>query len=89
MRPARYCIGAFLAVFGMAPLGAQAPTGTIRGRVTQDATGLPLSGVLVSFGPRNTQTRADGQYVLAAAPAGTDSLRARLIGYAPAARSDP
>ena len=87
MRPARYCIGAFLAVFGMAPLGAQAPTGTIRGRVTQDATGLPLSGVLVSFGPRNTQTRADGQYVLTAAPAGTDSLRARLIGYAPAARS--
>jgi len=87
MRSRRYILGALLAVSWMAPLRAQAQGGTIRGRVTNDVSGLPLSGVAVSFGSRTAQTRQDGQYILTGVPAGTDSLRARLIGYSPAARA--
>ena len=50
-------------------------------------TGLPLSGAAVWFGTRIGQTRPDGQYVLTGVPVGTGSLHARLIGYAPAAKT--
>ncbi len=87
MRPRRYFLGALLAVSWMAPLRAEAQAGSIRGRVTNDVSGQPLSGVTVSFGGRSTQTRQDGQYLLTGVLAGRDSLRARLIGYSPAARA--
>lgn len=70
----------------MAPLRAEAQTGTIRGRVNTDVSGQPLAGATVSFGSRSTQTRSDGQYVLTGVPVGTDTLRARLIGYTAAGR---
>src|SRR6266705_1472623 len=62
MKRLRYVSGALLTVLEMASLGAQQPTGTIRGRVSDAATQQPLS-------------------------AGTDSARARMIGYAPAAQA--
>ncbi|HJR35249.1 MAG TPA: TonB-dependent receptor plug domain-containing protein, partial [Gemmatimonadales bacterium] len=71
----------------LVPLAAQAQGGTIRGRITHEGSNQPLAGVQVSFGSRSTQSQQDGQYVLTEVPAGRDSLRARLIGYAPAARS--
>jgi TonB-dependent SusC/RagA subfamily outer membrane receptor len=87
MRPSRYSFVALLAVLCLTPLRAQAQSGTIRGRVTDAASQQPLAGAVVSFGSRSAQTRADGQYVLSGVPAGTDSLRARLIGYSATARS--
>lgn len=87
MRPRRYVLAALLPVFLLVPLQAHAQTGTIRGRITSDVSGQPLSGVAVSFGARSTQTRQDGTYVLTGVPVGTGTLRARLIGYAPGARN--
>jgi len=86
MRLRRYFIGALLAGLWMAPLRAEAQTGTIRGRVTSDLGGTALSGVTVTFGAKSAQTQPDGQYVLTGVAPGTDTLRARLIGYSPATR---
>lgn len=83
MKSARFVLGALLATGAMTPLLAQAQqTGTIRGHVTNDTGGQPLSGAAVWFGTRIVQTRADGGYVITGAPVGTGTLRARLIGYA-------
>ena len=79
-------VGALLLFAGMAPVGAFAQTGTLRGKVTNQVSGAAIAGATVSFGSRITQTREDGQYVLSGVTAGTDSVRARLIGYGPAAR---
>jgi TonB-linked SusC/RagA family outer membrane protein len=87
MRGLRYSIGLLLAAGWIAPLRAQEPTGTIRGRVTDEGSQLPLRGATVRVGSRNTQTRADGGYLLTEVPAGTDSLRVTMIGYAPVARA--
>jgi len=87
MKPRRYFLGALLAVTWVAPLRTQAQTGTIRGRITSGDGGLPLSGVTVSFGPKSTQSRQDGQYVLSGLSAGSDTLKARLIGFSAAVRA--
>ena len=84
MRRAGCVIAALLAVLWVAPLRAQQASGTIRGRVTNAATQQPLAGVSVTVGRRAAVTRADGGYLLNDVPAGTDTVRARLIGYAPA-----
>ena len=81
MRRAECVIGVLLAVLGVAPLGAQQATGTVRGRVTDGATQRPLSGVTVAVGGRGALTQADGRYVITGVPAGPDTLRVRLIGY--------
>jgi len=86
MRRVRFAIGA-LALLWMAPLRAQEPVGTIRGTVTDDATKEPLAGVTLTFGGHRSVSQADGRYLITLAPAGTDSLRARMLGYAPLARS--
>jgi iron complex outermembrane receptor protein len=38
---------------------------------------------VVTLGHRSALTQSDGRYVVAGVPAGADSLRARLLGYAP------
>jgi TonB-linked SusC/RagA family outer membrane protein len=87
MRGLRCSIGLFLAAVWIAPpLPAQEPTVTIRGRVTDEASQQPLQGAMVRVGSRTTQTRADGGYLLPDVPAGDDTLRVTMIGYAPAAR---
>jgi TonB-linked SusC/RagA family outer membrane protein len=87
MRRSRYWIGALLAISSITPLYAQAQTGSIRGRVTEQQTGQAISGATVSIGSHVTQTRQDGQYLLADIPSGTDSLRVRIIGFTPTARA--
>src|SRR5256885_10939522 len=86
MRRAGCVIGALLAVLWSVPLGAQQASGTVRGRVTDEATRRPLSGVTVAVGTRAALTQADGRYAITGVPPGTDSLRARLIGYGRAAQ---
>ena len=87
MKHPQYVIGALLAGLCLAPLRAEAQTGTIRGKVTDAAAGPPLAGATVSFGTRSAQTGPDGQFVITGVAAVTDSLRARLIGYIPTGRS--
>jgi TonB-linked SusC/RagA family outer membrane protein len=84
MKPARFIIGALLGAFWLVPLQAQQATGTVRGRVTDAATEQALTGVVVSVGSHHALTSTDGRYVITDVPEGTDSVRARMIGYAPA-----
>ncbi len=82
MKRLQFGVGMLLAGLWIMPLHAQEPTGTIRGRVTDDATLRPLQGGIVTFGSRSSVTRADGRYEIRGVPAGADSLRVRMIGYA-------
>ncbi len=86
MRRLGYGLGVLLAVLGATSLYAQAPTGTIRGVVSNGSTKAPISGVTITFGSRATVTKADGHYSISGVPAGSDSLRARMIGFAPTAQ---
>jgi iron complex outermembrane receptor protein len=87
MRGLRCSIGLLLAAVWVAPLRAQESTATIRGRVTDEASQLPLRGATVTVGSQSTQTRPDGGYLLTGIPAGTDTVRAAMIGYTPSARA--
>ncbi len=79
----RFCIiGALPAVLWMAPLRAQELTGTVRGRVIDEASQQTLSGVTVTVGSRSALTQSDGRYLITGVPAGTHDLRTRMIGYA-------
>ena len=81
-------LGGFaLAAVGIATLHAQEPRGTVRGRVTDRSSQLPLRGATVRLGGATSETRIDGAYLLTGVPAGTDTLRVRMIGYAVLARA--
>lgn len=82
----RCIVGALPAVLWIAPLHAQQTTGTIRGRITDAASQQPLAGATVSIGSRRALSETDGHFIISAVPAGTDSVRVRLIGYARAAQ---
>ena len=87
MRRLRFIIGALLAVLWVAPLSAQEPAGTVRGRVLDEASQQPLARVTVAVGNRGAQTQADGSYIITSVPAGAANLRARMLGYAPVTRA--
>ena len=55
MRRVRFVIAALLTVLGIAPLGAQEPTGTIRGRVVDEGSQQPLARVTVAVGARGVK----------------------------------
>src|ERR1051325_7512258 len=84
MRRAGCVMAGLVTMVWVAPLGAQQATGAIRGRVTNAATQQPLGGVTVTVGRRAAVTRSDGAYLVSDVPAGSDTVRARLIGYASA-----
>ncbi len=85
---------ALLALTGASPGGAlhaqQAPTagGTVRGRVTVEGTGRPLGAAQVQVVGSNlgAQTNDAGEYRIVNVPAGTRTVRAVRIGYAPGTR---
>jgi len=82
MRRLMSYLGAILLMCGIAPATyAQQPTGTIRGRITDNATQQGLPGVSVAAGGRSVLTQADGRYVIAGVPAGAQTVRAKTIGY--------
>jgi iron complex outermembrane receptor protein len=84
MRRIHCLTGALLALTWTAPLVAQQPTGTIRGRITDNTSQQPIAGVTVAVGARTAQTREDGRYVITGVPTGSELLHARVIGYAQA-----
>ena len=86
MRRLRFIIGALLAVLWVAPLGAQQPGGTVRGRVIDESTQQPLSRVTVTVANRGAITQDDGQFVITGVPAGSHNVRGRMLGYAPQLR---
>jgi len=69
------------AAFGARPLQAQA--GTVAGKVTDAATGNPVSGAQVTVAGTGLGAMSgdDGQYRIANVPAGTYVVIARRIGY--------
>jgi hypothetical protein len=68
------------------PLAGQGAdsTGTLRGRITDAATGAPIVGatVRVAGTPIGGITGDDGRYVVRRLPVGTVTIEIRLIGYA-------
>src|SRR3989442_6134577 len=83
MRRIHYFMCALLALTWTAPLVAQQPTGSIRGRITDNSSQQPIIGAVVTVGGRSAVTGTDGRYTITGVPSGSDLLRARLIGYAP------
>jgi hypothetical protein len=92
LRPFLRLILPVLPVLGLAapaaarPLAAQGAdsTGTLRGRVTDAATGGPVTGATVRVvgAPIGTLTGDDGRYEVRAIPAGPRTIEVRLLGYA-------
>src|SRR5438874_703012 len=68
------------------PPGLALQLGTITGTVTTAETGAPLARATVGVvGARLTaETDAEGRYGLSGVPVGTQRVRARMLGYAPA-----
>ncbi|SRR6266550_3114838 len=81
MRRIHYFMCALLALTWTAPLVAQQPTGTIRGRITDNSTQQPIAGATIAVGARSAQTHEDGRYTVSGVPAGSELLRVRMIGY--------
>jgi len=69
-------INAFKAVSGSPPL-----TGSITGRVTDSADGLPIAGATVSDGARSVVTDASGNYAIYDIPPGSYTITAHEDGY--------
>lgn len=86
-RLVRLTLGVLLGALWIAPLAAQESGGTVRGTVTDAASQRPLEGVTVMVAGRSGITQADGRYRINGVPAGTDTVRARMIGYSPVSRS--
>ncbi|HVO33940.1 MAG TPA: SusC/RagA family TonB-linked outer membrane protein [Gemmatimonadales bacterium] len=87
MRRAGFITGALLAVLCAVPLRAQQTAATVRGQVVDDATKQPIAGAQVSVAGRTALSGADGRYVISGVRAGSDTVRARRIGYAPATQA--
>src|SRR5436853_4838034 len=78
-----------LALASPIPLVAQAPTGTISGRVTDASLGrgLPDVQVTVSGTRIGAITGPNGEYTLTGVPAGPRTITARRIGYQPSTQN--
>ena len=84
-------VGAMLLASTVLPAVARAQTGTgtITGTVRNTLPGVPLANAQISI-PGTTLgaiTNANGAFTLTAVPAGTQVVRARLIGYQPTERT--
>ncbi|HEV8263768.1 MAG TPA: carboxypeptidase-like regulatory domain-containing protein, partial [Gemmatimonadales bacterium] len=69
-------------LIGLVPATLAAQGGTIRGRVA-DAAGAPLARVQLSAEGAGARATSDdqGRYEMRGVPAGTYTVRARLLGY--------
>lgn len=87
MARVRPIFGLLAAVLWIAPLQGQTPAGTIRGRVTDGTTHQPLAAATVTVRGRGALTQSNGTFFITGIPAGTSTVQARMLGYAPAAQS--
>jgi TonB-linked SusC/RagA family outer membrane protein len=77
-----------LAAALVAEAAAAQATGQLSGTVTAEGgRPLPDATVIVAGTSFGAITRADGRYTIAAVPAGSHTVTARRIGYAPTSRS--
>jgi len=64
---------------------AQATTGRITGRILEQSAGAPVAGATVELvlptGNRTTVSAVDGRFQFSDVPAGSHTLRARMIGF--------
>lgn len=79
----RLILALVIGLFWAVPLSAQIPTGTITGRVVDSTTQRPLPdvSVVVEGTRRGAITQADGSFVIVGVPAGSQTVRARRIGF--------
>lgn len=79
----RFALALLVGLFWSMRLGAQAPTGTITGRVVDADTQQPVADVtvFVEGTRRGAVTGADGTFTIGGVPAGAQTVRARHIGF--------
>lgn len=77
-----YLVCAILALSWTAPLHAQQPTSTVRGRVTDNSTQQPISGATVAIAGRSALTQEDGRFSVGGVPVGAATVTVRMVGYA-------
>jgi iron complex outermembrane receptor protein len=79
----RFILALVVGLICSARLSAQAPTGTIGGRVIDAATQQPVAdvAVVVEGTRRGAVSQADGSFVIVGVPAGSQTVRARRIGF--------
>ncbi|HEY8851066.1 MAG TPA: TonB-dependent receptor [Gemmatimonadaceae bacterium] len=79
----RLYLSLVIGLLAAAPLAAQAPTGTITGRVVDSATQQPLAdvNVVVQGTQRGAVTGPDGTFTIGSVPVGSQILRARRVGF--------
>jgi len=79
----RLALALSLLLVTASPLLSQVTTGKIQGRVTDAATGAPISGaqLLVDGTTLGNLTNDQGFYFVNEVPAGLQSVRAQFIGY--------
>ena len=68
-------------------LQAQGTSGIVAGRVLDNSSGAPITGAAIAVGDRGTLSGADGRFAITQVPAGTQTLRITLIGYADATQT--
>ena len=80
----RLALALAIGLFWTIPLGAQAPTGTVVGRVVDSTTQQPVAdvSVVVEGTRRGAVTGPDGTFTIGGVPAGQQTIRARRIGFA-------
>ena len=82
----RYLAGALALLLGLPAWAAaqDGQTGTVSGRVLDErGAGIAGAQVFLITPPIGTQTGTDGNYSLQRVPAGTHTLRVRMLGYRP------
>ncbi|MHB1071407.1 MAG: SusC/RagA family TonB-linked outer membrane protein [Gemmatimonadaceae bacterium] len=87
--PFRSAILTLVMLAAPAFLAAQQSRGSISGRVTDEASGQPLSNVavVVAGTTLGARTNAEGRYSIANVPTGTQLLRVNRLGYAARTRT--
>lgn len=90
MRVTASCL-AMVAWLGSVPvlLGAQQPTGTISGTVTERATSQPVVGaqVMIPTTRQGAQANSDGAFTIHNVAPGPVRIRVQMIGYEPVERT--
>ncbi len=86
MGPMKRYAALFPVLLGLAtPVSVEAQTGRLVGRVLDASRGTTLTGAIIDIEGTALRTSSglDGRYVLSSLPAGTITIRVRMMGYGP------